>query len=64
MVVTPGQYLVVQDTKLDRLRVVGRAQGRGARLPGRADGGRRFAVDRAREYLLYTQHAEGYLRRL
>lgn len=63
--VTPGQYLVVQDTKLDRLR--GRpgpkAAARDFLRPGGWGSGR-FVADRAREYLLYTQHAEGYLRRL
>lgn len=62
--VTPGQYLVVQDTKLDRLR--GRPSAKAAARAFVAPSGpghRTFIVDSTREYLLYTQHSEGYLRR-
>ena len=62
--VTPGQYLVVQDTKLDRLRGRPSAKAAVRAFMSGAPGAKRFATDRSREYLLYSQHAEGYLRRL
>ena len=62
--VTPGQYLVVQDTKLDRLRGRPSAKAAVRAFMSGAPGAKRFVTDRSREYLLYSQHAEGYLRRL
>lgn len=65
--VSIGAYLVVQDTKLDRLR--GRA-GPQAAVSTWLNATRerrhdlRFEVDTSREYLLYTQHAGGYLKRV
>ena len=56
--VSHGQYLVVQDTKLDRIR--GRPLAKAAVnsfLQHSAD----FKMDRSREYLLYSQHHDGYL---
>ena len=61
--VTPGQYLVVQDTKLDRLRGRSSAKAAVRAFMSAAPGAARFQTDRSREYLLYSQHAEGYLRR-
>lgn len=64
--VSIGEYLIVQDTKLDRLR--GRPGPRAAVktwLNATRDRGYlRFEVDTSREYLLYTQHAGGYLKRV
>ena len=64
--VSIGEYLVVQDTKLDRLR--GRPGPKAAvRTWLNATRDRRyqrFEVDTSREYLLYTQHANGYLKRV
>ena len=62
--VTPGQYLVVQDTKLDRLRGRPSAKAAVRAFMSGAPGTTRFVTDRSREYLLYSQHAEGFLRRL
>ena len=62
--VTPGQYLVVQDTKLDRLRGRPSAMAAVRWFMTTAPGAARFRTDRTREYLLYSQHSEGYLRRI
>ena len=61
--VTGAGYLLA--TKLDRLR--GRPSAKAAVrafMEHGAPGAKRFVTDRSREYLLYSQHAEGYLRRL
>ena len=64
--VSIGEYLVVQDTKLDRLR--GRPGPKAAVRTWlnltRDRRYRRFEVDFSREYLLYTQHSNGYLKRV
>ena len=62
--VSDGNYLVVQDTKLDRLRSKPgpKAAVRSFMKPN-GKGFKKFTVDRSREYLLYTQHSEGYLKR-
>ena len=55
--VTPGSYLVVQDTRGGRFTDVQRATRRF--LSGRND----FVADRRLEYFLYSQHSGGFLRR-
>ena len=61
--VTPGMYMVVQDTKLDRLR--GRRAAKAAAADFmRSSAARKFRVDKSREYLLYSQHSDGYLLRV
>ena len=60
-IVTPGQYLVVQDTKLDRIR--GRRSAKAAAHAFMQSGAfrdRKFQLDKSREYLLYSQHSDGY----
>lgn len=50
--VTSGMHLVVQDTKLDRLR--GRRAAKAAAADFmRSSAARKFRVDKSREYLLY-----------
>ena len=68
--VTPGSYLLVQDTKMDRF-----VAGLGKRYGNLKFGPMRsvdeflakhkdeFVIDRRFEYLLYSQHHRGYLRR-
>ena len=60
--VTPGSYLIVQDTRAGRF--VGAAQAVADFLGARGEGQARFVRDRRPEYLLYTQHSGGFLRRL
>lgn len=61
--VTRGMYLVVQDTKLDRLR--GRRAAKAAAADFmRSRAARKFRVDKSREYLLYSQHSDGFLLRV
>lgn len=68
--VTSGSYLLVQDTKLKRLGNAGITKAyKGRNNPHDAvtdflrEHGRYFEVDRSREYLYYTQHPGGWLRR-
>ena len=57
---TIGNYLIVQDTKLDRIRR--KPHGKAAvNAFLKTDEGKHFVVDASR--LLYTQHHGGYLRR-
>ncbi len=69
-----GQYLIVQDTHLDRLRrtsetvaKLGYWEGAWAAVQKFLDthpASRHFQVDKRREYLLYSQHYDGYLLRV
>lgn len=59
--VSTGMYLIVQDTKLDRIR--GRPLAKAAVHDFLARTPAKFRVDRSREYLLYSQHHDGYLLR-
>lgn len=68
--VTPGSYLLVQDTKLKRLGDAGvtPVYGNGnnpqnAMADFLTTHGNVFEVDRSREYLYYTQHPCGWLKR-
>ena len=68
--VTPGSYLLVQDTKMDRfVGGLGKKYGNLKFGPMRsvdefvAKHGDKFVVDRRFEYLLYSQHHRGFLRR-
>ena len=58
--VTPGSYLIVQDTRLGRYTGVTRAVAEFLAGPGKS----LFVRDRRPEYFLYSQHAGGFLRRL
>ena len=60
--VTPGQYLVVQDTKLDRLRHHPYAKAAVHEFMASPAGGD-YLIDRSREYLIYSQHHDGFLLR-
>jgi cephalosporin hydroxylase len=64
-IVTPGQYLIIQDTKLDRIRGTksAKAAAHAFMQPG-ALGDGKFRLDKSREYLLYSQHSDGYLLRV
>ncbi|KAG2431481.1 hypothetical protein HXX76_009495 [Chlamydomonas incerta] len=65
--VTNGSYMIVQDTKLDRLfnKPGPRAAARTFLTEDTASpGGPHFIVDRSREMLRYTQHSEGFLQRV
>ncbi len=65
--VTNGSYMIVQDTKLDRL-----FSKPGPRTAVRdflkedaaSPGGPHFTSDRSREVFRYTQHSEGFLLRV
>lgn len=68
--VTPGSYLLVQDTKLKRFGDAGIAPVYGQRNNPRdalddfmVEYRDYFDVDRSKEYLYYTQHPGGWLRR-
>jgi len=68
--VTPGSYLLVQDTKMDRfVGGLGKKYGNLKFGPMRTvdefigKHGDKFVVDRRFEYLLYSQHHRGFLRR-
>jgi cephalosporin hydroxylase len=59
--VTPGSYLIVQDTRLGRYGGVARAISEFLTTgPGKG----RFVRDRRPEYFLFSQHSGGFLRRL
>ncbi|GIL79155.1 hypothetical protein Vretimale_16699 [Volvox reticuliferus] len=59
--VTIGSYIIVQDTKLDRfLRKAGPRRAVYDFLKNNAD----FEIDKSREAFLYSQHSDGYLRRI
>ena len=61
--VSVGHYLLVQDTKLDRIR--GRPHARAAvQAFLQSEDGQHFELDTEREYLLYSQHHGGWLRRV
>ncbi|KEG09422.1 hypothetical protein DQ04_05251070 [Trypanosoma grayi] len=68
--VTPGSYLLVQDTKMDRFVAAGGAKYGNYRYgPMRSvdeflSKRKEFVVDRRFEYLLYSQHHRGFLRKL
>lgn len=68
--VTPGSYMLVQDTKLQRFGdagitgvYAGRNNPRQALADFMREYGQYFDVDRSREYMYYTQHPRGWLRR-
>lgn len=68
--VSPGSYLLVQDTKMDRFVAgLGRKYGRYKFGPMRsvdefmAKHSDKFVIDRRFEYLLYSQHHRGWLKR-
>ncbi|GLI65796.1 hypothetical protein VaNZ11_009417 [Volvox africanus] len=59
--VTIGSYIIVQDTKLDRfLRKAGPRRAVYDFLKNNTD----FEIDKSREAFLYSQHTDGYLRRI
>lgn len=61
--VTLGSFLIVQDTKLDRIeRKPGPLAAVRQFLNGPGKG--RFVIDRGWEYFLYSQHHKGFLRRV
>ena len=71
--VTPGSYLIVEDTKMDRMMLGadderdatswhGPAAATAAFLAAKGNA-HRFVVDRSIEKLWYTQHTRGFLRR-
>ncbi|PNH08366.1 hypothetical protein TSOC_005102 [Tetrabaena socialis] len=59
--VTNGSYMIVQDTKLDRL--FNKAGPRKAARDFLA-GNSNFVIDKSKELFLYTQHSDGYLLRV
>ena len=59
--VTPGQFFVVQDTKIDRIAKAGPAAAVRAFLASPA--GAAFDIDRRPEYFVYSQHSGGFLRK-
>ena len=67
--VTPGSYLVVQDTKMDRMMASDDGKAAHWRGPGAAvadflaDNIGRFELDRGPEALWYSQHPRGFLKR-
>jgi cephalosporin hydroxylase len=68
--VTKGSYMLVQDTKMDRfVSGLGQKYGRYKFGPMRsvdefiAKHGDKFVIDRRFEYLLYSQHHRGWLKR-
>ncbi|GIL61311.1 hypothetical protein Vafri_15701 [Volvox africanus] len=59
--VTIGSYIIVQDTKLDRfLSKAGPRRAVHDFLKNNTD----FEIDKSREAFLYSQHTDGYLRRI
>jgi cephalosporin hydroxylase len=66
--VTPGSYMLVQDTKLDRFAtnsmfypsIVGPMRAVDTFMAAHGD---EFVIDRRFEYLMYSQHHRGFLRR-
>lgn len=58
--VTPGSYLIVQDTRLGRYYGPSQATREWLGGPGKGS----FVRDRRPEYFLFSQHAGGFLRRL
>jgi cephalosporin hydroxylase len=58
--VTPGSYLIVQDTRLGRYYGPSQATREWLSGPGKGS----FVRDRRPEYFLFSQHAGGFLRRL
>ena len=58
--VTPGQFFVVQDTKIDRIAKAGPAATVRAFLAEDST----FEIDRRPEYFVYSQHSGGFLRKL
>lgn len=64
--VTPGSYMIIQDTKMKRLYhhdEIDPASAINTFLSSNDGIGREFYVDRTFEYYLCTQHAGGFLRR-
>lgn len=61
--VSIGNYLVVQDTKLDRIRARPHAWA-ATQTFLKSKEGQNFRSDTDREYLMYTQHKGGWLKRL
>ena len=61
--VTPGSYVVAQDTRYARGHGEGAARAVTEFLKAGRHG-QKFVRDRRPEYLLFTQHSAGYLRRL
>ncbi|GLC34293.1 hypothetical protein PLESTM_000179100 [Pleodorina starrii] len=59
--VTVGSYMIVQDTKLDR--IFGRRGPRQAVYDFLVNN-TNFEIDKSREVFLYTQHSDGFLRRV
>lgn len=62
--VTVGSYLVVQDTKLSRMR-----QGRYTTMEAvqgflKTEAGSNFVVDKTYEYLLFSHHHNGFMKRV
>ncbi|KAH9580122.1 Rhamnosyl O-methyltransferase/Cephalosporin hydroxylase [Trypanosoma melophagium] len=68
--VTPGSYLLVQDTKMDRfVTAAGARHGNYRYGPMRSIDeflakNKEFVIDRRFEYLIYSQHHRGFLRKL
>ena len=60
--VSRGCYLIVQDTKLDRLRHHPYAKAAVHEFMASPAGGD-YLIDRSREYLIYSQHHDGFLLR-
>ena len=58
--VSPGQFFVVQDTKIDRIAKAGPAAAVRAFLAENDA----FEIDRRPEYFVYSQHSGGFLRKL
>ncbi|PNH07246.1 Rhamnosyl O-methyltransferase [Tetrabaena socialis] len=59
--VTNGSYMIVQDTKLDRLF---NKPGPRKAAHDFLDGNSNFVIDKSKEIFLYTQHSDGYLLRV
>ncbi|KAG2422761.1 hypothetical protein HXX76_015781 [Chlamydomonas incerta] len=64
--VTVGSYMIVQDTKLDRLwdRKAALQAARDFLKENEAAAGPKFIADRKREVFRYSQHVEGFLLRV
>jgi len=62
--VTEGSYLIVQDSKLDRIRRNFQGPGAAVKTFLENQGRDRYVRDNQWEYLLYSQHHGGFLRKI